>query len=390
MLTDRIVMALGLFLIASLHTLIFAIYQIPENFLLGHNAVLYKSILYATAVGASVGNPFLCRRIGLKKMLHYGLVFNGLGVATLWLNGFQPHGSWEILSMLLFGISLTSVINSLVTYIVLEFPKKVGLAVVALFIFLNGGVMLGPLVFGAFQSFHQPTWIFPFLIALLLLSLWFVQTYFFDPSFPAHLAQVKRGTLLWKELHYRLALYVIAIVAYGLTESTFSLWGYVNIKDLLGGQTANEIISFFWLFLIFGQIFLLLPLYFLPAKGVFSVLVLVVMGAGYFFAEQTTRFGLISGLAAAGFGCSAVFPLVLSMMEKEIATLTKGRTVLLYIEMAISLMIAGYVLGVGISDLWVELFGQHPLLPLSLHFQLAALYIGLTGLIVLFLTYKKP
>lgn len=167
--TDRIVMALGLFLIASLHTLIFAIYQIPENFLLGHNAVLYKSILYATAVGASVGNPFLCRRIGLKKMLYYGLVFNGLGVATLWLNGFQPHRGWEILSMLLFGVSLTSVINSLVTYIVLEFPKKVGLAIVALFIFLNGGVMLGPLVFGAFQSFHQPTLIFPFLVALLFL-----------------------------------------------------------------------------------------------------------------------------------------------------------------------------------------------------------------------------
>ncbi len=388
-LDHRFVITLSLFLIASLHTLIFSIYQIPENFLLGHHAVLYKSVLYATAVGASVGNPFLCRRIGLKKMLYYGLVFNGLGVGALWLHRFWPHSGTEILAMIFFGLSLTSVINSLVTYIVLEFPQKVGLGVVALFVFLNLGVMLGPLVFGVFQSFQKTTLIFPFLLAFLALSLWFVRSHFFDPSFPAHLAHLKKGTLLWKELHYRLALYIVAVIAYGLAESTFSLWGYVNIKDLIGEQTANEITSFFWLFLILGQLFLLLPLYFLPAKRVFYALILIIMASGYYFSWQTTRFGLISGLAAAGVGCSAIFPLLLSMIEKEIAPLAEGRLSLVYIEMALSWMIAGYVFGVGMSDLWVELFGNHPLIPLALHFQLAALYIGLTGLIVFFLSCTK-
>jgi hypothetical protein len=389
-LTDRLILTLSLFLIGSLHTMIFAIFQLPDNFLLGHASKSLefssKAILYFMAVGTSACHQILCRKMGLRKTLYFGLLCNLIGTASLWLNqtlNTQNHLAFIYLDMVFFGLALTSVINSLVTYIVIEFPKKVGTGIVALFAFLNLGAMLGPLLQGLFRHLNVDLYTYPFLILLLCLAIWFVHVYFFDPPFPAHLVHLRKGTLIWKELHYRLGLYILAIIAYGLTESTFSIWGYAHIKHLLGTTAASDATSFFWLFLIVGQIFLLLPLYFLPAKRIFYPLILIIMGAGAYFSLQHSLFGFIGGLAAAGFGCSAIFPILLSMMEKEILPFARGKPLLFFIELIVSLMLGGYFLGVGINDLWITLYGERPLL--SPHFNLAILYIGITGLITLFL-----
>lgn len=394
MLSKRFTLTLGLFLISTLHTMIFAIFQVPENFLMGHEGqalkISCKVVLYAIAIAVSLSNQFICRKIGLRNLLYGGLLCNLFGIIFVLLNQFlgaKGVVALIYLDMVFFGLAITSVINALVTYIIIEYPKKVGVAIVALFAFLNLGASLAPIALGIFQRLHIASLFFPFLLIFLLISLWFVHTHFFDPPFPAHLAHLRKGTLIWKELHYRLALYVIAIIAYGLTETTFSLWGYVQIKDLLGVAKADEAIPLFWLSLIIGQILLLLPLYFFSAKRIFYLLVLLIMGAGYYCSLQTGTLRLILGLVAAGFGCSAVFPILLSMMEKEILSFVHGGRLLFYIEMIVSLMLAGYFFGVGTIDIWVQKFGEHPTFPIPFHFLLAAFYIAITGLIVLFLSW---
>ena len=53
----------------------------------------------------------------------------------------------------------------------------------------------------------------------------FVYANFLNPIVPKYLVHLRRGTLIWKELHYRMGLFVLAMVFYGIVESAFSIWG---------------------------------------------------------------------------------------------------------------------------------------------------------------------
>ncbi len=396
-LSQRFILTLGLFLICTLHLMIFAIFQIPENFLMGRDApsllVACKVILYSFAIGTSLAHQFLCRRFGLRKALYFGLLCNLFGISTLLLNQYlsEVHGmiALVVLDMVFFGMALTSVVNALVTYIIIEFPKKVGLGIVALFAFGNLGYMLAPLMMEGIDVLQFKQLMYFLLIALLLLSIWFVHVVFFDPEIPSERIQLKKEGLIWRRLHYRLALFVVAIISYSLAETTFNLWGYVKIAKLFGTQVANETTPVFWLFLIIGQLLLLIPLYFFPARRIFYFLVIVLAVASFYLPMQESVSGFVLWLAIAGFGCSAVFPILLSQMEKEVLSFASGNRVLPYIEKSISLMIGGYFAGVGIIDLWVQLFGHHHYFTIVTHFHFAAGFIGITGLIALFLNLSR-
>lgn len=388
----RLILTLSLFLIGSLHTMIFAIFQIPENFLMGHDSlslsVVCKVILYSFAIGVSLGHQMLCRRFGLRKALYFGLVCNLVGIMTLLFNQYVSPTkgliSLIILDMMFFGMALTSVINALVTYIIIEFPKRVGLGIVALFAFFNLGPMTAPLLMDLSEAFHFEKFVYYFLIALLLISIWFVHVYFFDPPVSREV-HLKKGSIIWRQLHYRLGLFVISITMYALTETSFSLWGYLKIQMILGEAVANETIPFFWLFLIVGQVFLLAPLYFVSAKRIFYFLVVMVILSACMFPIQSSSAGFVVWLAIAGFGCSAVFPILLSQMEKEMMPFARGNALLPYIEKSISLMFAGYFSGVGIMDLWVQIKSKSLYFDLSTHFHFAALFIAITCLVFIFL-----
>lgn len=397
-LTSRMILTLGLFLIGSLHTMIFAIFQIPKNFLMGHEstalAAICKIILYFFAIAMSLSHQLLCRTFGLRKTLYFGLLCNLFGLATLILNHYVTGGSGLIsliiVDMIFFGMALTSVVNGLVTYIIIEFPKKVGMGIVALFAFFNIGPMTAPLFMEFFKASGTGIALDYILIGLILLSIWFVHIYFLNPPISPEKIQLRRGGVIWRELHYRLGLFVIAIIAYGYTETTFNLWGYIKIKNVFGVQLADETIPFFWMFLIIGQLFMLIPLYFLPAKKVFYFLVAVVAASCLFFPLQEKLGGFIGWLVVAGFGCSAVFPILLSQMEKEILPFAHGASIIPYIEKSISLMLAGYFIGVGLVDLWVQILGERPIFSDLTHFRLAAGAIVITAGISVFLDLTAP
>ena len=393
----RFLLTMSLFLIGCLHTMIFAFFQIPGNFLLGSGAedliLDCKLVLYACAIGTALSHQALCRIFGLRKVLYLGLLFNLFGLAILWFNQVSPVKGFVpliFLDMIFFGISITSVICALITYIILEYPKKLGVGITALFIFFNAGSMLAPVLLDIFNYFSAKTAMYPFLIALLIFAIWFVHAYFFDPQVPAHIERLRKGTLLWRELHYRLGLFAVAVIAFGLTETTFQAWGLLQIKATLGPQIATEIISVFWLFVILGQIFLLVPLYFFAARRVFYFLIALSVGALINLPVQTTLPGIIFGLAIAGLGCSAMVPILLSMIEREVLHFSFKHRVLPYIEGAASVVIAAYFIGVGVIDFWVEWVKESPLLSIPAHFHLAIYFIGATGVVVLYLNLTSP
>ncbi len=247
---------------------------------------------------------------------------------------------------------------------------------------------MAPILLNVFSRHQTP--FFLFLTFLLFLGIWYVHVFLFDIPFPSHLEHLRKGTLIWKELHYRLALFVIAIFAYGLTETTFNLWGFVQLDALFGTVIANETMPIFWLFLIIGQILLLVPLYFFPAKRIFYFLIFTIFAAALYFSYQQHLSGFIIGLVLAGFGCSAVLPILLSMMEKEILAFAPPSHLVPYIETVVSVLMGAYFTGMGVIDLWVDKWGHNPLFPIPLHFQLAAIYIAVMGLLSLFLNLTVP
>ncbi len=158
------------------------------------------------------------------------------------------------------------------------------------------------------------------------------------------------------------------------------------MQTLLGAKSAEETSSLFWLFMVIAQLILLIPLYFYKSIQVLIPLVFIVIGAALAFPLQSAIPGFIGALAAAGLGCSAIFPLLLSMMEKELLSFQKNGELLHYIEVGISVMLAGYFIGVGTVDLWVEVKNA----PTAFYFHLAAIFISITGLIAYFLNKFNP
>jgi hypothetical protein len=119
-------------------------------------------------------------------------------------------------------------------------------------------------------------------------------------------------------------------------------------------------------------------------------LILIIIGASIYFPLQQKIPGFILSLALAGFGCSAVFPILLSMMEKELLTFSRGGPLLHYIETSLSVMLAGYFFGVGTVDLVVQKWGENPWLPLSAYFHIAAFAIAITGSAAVYLNLTLP
>lgn len=385
-------LTVALFFIGTLHTLIFAIFQIPQNFLTGVHSLeftlLCKFFLYFLAIIVSFNHQLLGRKLGLRKTLYLGLLSNLLGLTAMVLNQtlFPTQGNLLLIwmSMSFFGLSLSSVLNCLVTYITIEYPKELGMATIILFAFFNLGPLLAPIVTTIFPLNGLHSLMYHLLWILLVVAIWFVHHYFFDPPVPVEKIHMHKGTIIWKELHYRLALFVMAIFSYGVVEGIYDLWGYLQVAANFGLELAGEVIPIFWLFLIVGQILLLAPLYFFSAKRIFYLLIAIIIIASFYFPNQERLSGYILWIAIGGAGCSAVFPILISQMEEEISPFAIGSHRLPYIEKSISIMIAGYLAGVGVVDLWSE-WGQKSLYFAS-PFDWAAVGSMVTGLIFFFLT----
>lgn len=391
-------LTISLFLIGSLHTLIFSIFQMPQNFLVGEHSVelilLCKFFLYLVAVIVSFCHQLLGRKLGLRKTLYLGLLCNLLGLTSVVLNQtfFPNQGSLLLmfLSMSFFGLSLASVLNCLVTYITIEYPKRLGMATIILFAFFNLGPLLAPILTAIFPIDGVYSLMYHFLWVLLAIAIWFVHRYFFDPPVSPDKIHMKKGTIIWKELHYRLAFFVIAIFFYGMVESSYDLWGHMEVNAKLGPVVAGEVIPIYWLFLIIGQVLLLAPLYFYPAKRILYFLIALIIFASYQFPLQESRSGFLLWAAIAGAGCSAVFPILIAQMELEILPFAIGNHRLPYLEKGISIMMGGYLAGIGVIDLWVERASQDPAPLFAFHFHWAALAVGITGILSLFLNLTAP
>ena len=291
------------------------------------------------------------------------------------------------IGMFFLGAAFSSVFIGLVTYLIIETPRHLSISVTILFAFMNLGAMLSAFFLDLFNTWLSGRLFLITMEVLILLSIVYILVFFFEPKFPKHLKNLKKSTSLWREMHYRLILFIIVIILYGICENTYNLWGDKFLHFFLTPHVANDTISIFWLFMIIGQILTLIPLYFTSARNVFYFLIFLMIISLFTFPFQTKLPGFIAMLALGGCACSACFPILLSLMEDEFKAIEKTSTshirILPYLESGLAWLIIGYIIGTGIVTMKIQ-FDQNPTMStVSSNFFLAILY----AVIILIITY---
>jgi MFS family permease len=402
--SSRIVLLTILFLLAFISAMLFQFIQVPDVFhpeKFSDFSKLVKRLimitLFASAVVAAMCNQLFARLFGIKKVLLLSFLFHLLALIFLTpihlgLGTFAESRLFAFVGMFFLGFAVTTILISLNTYVIIKMPGKVTFGILMLSVFANIGAFVSPLLFRLFGHFDME-WLFILFFFLLILgSIFVVARFLCDLPFPKHLVHLRKGTLIWKELHVRLLLFVFIVLFYTFCENTFNVWGLIYLFNFFEINPANEFISMFWFFLIIGQIIVVYLARKIDFRKIYYLLAMLMIVALIILSYKPQANWTIAALIIGGLGCSACFPLVLVMLEKELIYLTKVYRRLFYLpylEYGIAIMIGSYYLGNSIYYTMLVGVDQFFLSLPSLYFKIGV-FLGLTMLaIIIFLSYTS-
>lgn len=402
----RNITILSLFIISCLHAIAFGFVQYPTNFLTAHVSDAFHTsllfVLYGTALIVAFFYQWYTRAWGVKTSLIIGLIFYFFGLICLQI----PQYYFEVfiidyillvLGMICLGVAFSMVFIGLVTYLAIAIPEHLGIGIIVLFAFMNLGALLSTILLNLFSSWNAG-WLFLVIMEILIvLSIIYISVYLFNPVIPSHLKQNKTSHL-WKKLHYRLFLFILTIILYGICENTFNLYGEKFLSFFLSASITHNAISIFWLFMILGQIMMLFPLYFISARNIYYFLIFLMIVALLAFPFQTNLPGFLIILALGGTACAAIFPILLAMLEeeiKEIDIFASYESILPYLEMSCAWMIMGYLIGTGIVTINDSIQKTFTLDHVKNYFFIAIAYAAIMLIIAIYLfisfkPQKKP
>lgn len=371
MLRRNVPMTIFLFLIMTLHTATLGCFQWPHSFLsqeFTSHPVLYKLIFYSTAILVSLFHQPISKRIGLKMELTGGVISSALGMLLFNAHAILfPSGHWiMVFAMILMGIAMLSVINCLLTYVVLVFSNKTLLGIIALFAFGNAGMMLAPQMLRLGGHLHLTTELIFLIVTLLLMYGAGILILFDEPSYAQDPA-LQSGAYLRREMPLRFPLYLAALAAYGLIESTFSLWGEGLFSHTFSLTPSREATSSFWLAMVVCQILALFLLRIVDPKKFCLILSSAILVALAWLFSATSFSTLVVGMVIGGMGCSTIYSITLYFLTKEIQFLSQNNRdrYLSLIENGVSWMTASYMLAVGLTDIitdWLDRYSKIPFL----------------------------
>ena len=338
---------------------------------LGLSSAQYGAIFLpqvALAIVGSVSGGTLARRLGLKTLLLAMLAANALSqlllAGSLWV---EPSLAFPAILLgtasmgLGFGLS-GAPLNS---FPPLLFPEKDETAVVAVHTLLGLGLAIGPLVVAPFVAAGQ--WVgFPLLLlSLMVLALAAAAGIAFPTDEAADTAQAAATRPTGRVLFW---LFVAVAVLYAFAEGTFSNWAVVYLNEGLGASeaTAGLSLSVFWGALVAGRLLVSALVLRLPARAIWLALPVLMIAAFLLLPYAETAAAGIALFGLAGFGCSAFFPLTITLISKCFPE---------HVSWVSSMMVAALMTGVGIGSF---VFGPlQDVFSFDQLYQLSALYPAL-------------
>lgn len=394
-----------LFIISILHGLIFATAQDITRFLSqamdaaldAHRGILSLS-LYFSGVAVPLLNQRFCRLWGIKRVFISGLCANFVGIGFFLLTNFLTAGSFVsylliVFGMLSLGAAISSIATILATYVVVEFPKIIALGLILFYSALNFGFQLSHPLLTYFSEVGAQG---AYLVGLTLVMAFFVlivRLYFVAPAIPGHLDEFRKGTQIWKELHYRFGLFIVAMIFYGMIETTFTAFGHRYLEDFVSIDAANSALFFFWLALNLGQIGIGVPAFWLLPSKVLKILPLFIITALVLIPFQTEASEFLMAFSIGGLGCSAVFPLLIAMIILDIKSLAQRdahESMIPYMEAGCGYMVASYTLGLGIIAFQAEFMDRFAPNVLLVNFKVGVVYAIALLFLIFYLARTSP
>ncbi len=318
--------------------------------------------LVVLAIGGSSLGPRVAQRAGLKAVFVAGLGLNLVSMAVLALSQrfVASHGvAYGLLfaATAALGAGFGATLMALNTYVEQFFPKRTNAAIPALHAFLGTGSASAPVLVAIFIG--TAWWLLPLAVAggFLILGLaGLSQPLRAAAGGARHAAAAprRRSALLW--------LYAAAVLLYGICETVFGNWAtlYLHGDEHASLVSAELALTAFWVFVTVGRVATAVLSVWIAARWIYRILPVVIFAA--FLGIPVVSHDAVMGIVAfgvAGLGCSAFFPLSISMAEQQFsaqAAAVSGE------------LVAAYMVGYGIGA-----FGVGPVRDLG-HVPLAVIY----------------
>ena len=282
-----------------------------------------------TAILSSLLGAGLTRKIGGKRVLLIGLAADLLSMALLFGSQFATGTHPLAYGLLLaatacLGVGFGFTVPSLNTFTAAFFPEKVDQAILTLNALLGLGTALAPIFATIFVGFGF-WWGLPVLMSGLTLAL-----ILFSLRLP--LQRCKAGGTGDRssegKMPARFWLYAAFALLYGICETLNGNWATVYMSSTLGASTTLSSLSLtvFWVMVTGGRVLFAAIEKWVPERWVYRGLPIVIALAFVAIAAVPKDQPIIAILCfgLAGFGCSALLPLVISFGQEELTTMTSA------------------------------------------------------------------
>lgn len=299
--------------------------------------LLYLAMI-GFAISSSLAAAFLVKRLPLKTIFIIGTA--GYALSQLLLALSYPAQSYALvlLSISVLGIGFGFTGTAVNFYPTQFFPMHRDAAIIFVHVAFGVGATLAPALLTLAQTFVG--WAFyPATASLLLLALAALAV-----ALPLE-ASMPRAPREGSTSSVPLGLWLFCVVAalYALCEATFSNWAVIFLVEAKGLSltSASSGLSAFWFALTLGRLLASLLARPIGAEKIYLALPPMITLAFLLAPSVDGEWGALLCFLLAGFGCSAFFPLNVSLAIKyfpEQAAMTGG------------LMSAFVMLGIGIAS----------------------------------------
>jgi len=301
------------------------------------------------AVLASSLGPALSQRWSLKKVLQSGLSANFLAMTLLAFSGLWQRSPGVAYGILLvatgsLGFGFGATVMALNTYAGEFFPRSADRAILALNALLGAGTALAPLFVAIFVSLGV-WWMLPVITAIALATL---LLYTFRTPLKASASNAAR-TKDSQRFPLRFWLYAAAVLLYGIAETLSGNWSgpYLTGERGVSAQGASYALTAFWAMVTVGRVLFAALSAKIAPRWIYAGLPILLVAAFQVVSRVDSQTSGIVAFGLAGLGCSAFFPLCISLSGQEFPQLAAAMS---------GGMVAFYQAGYGVAA-----FGVGPL-----------------------------
>jgi fucose permease len=304
------------------------------------------------AILASSSGPSLARRWTLKRVLQAGLAADLLAMTLLAASRLLvdlPGAAYGVLLVATgsLGFGFGAAVMAMNTFVQKFSPGREDRSVLALNALLGAGTALAPLFVAIFIG-AGAWWLMPVMVAVALAGLLFVSTK--EPlDVPAGAAA---GASRSERLPRRFWLFAAAVFLYGILETLNGNWSgsYLTGEGGVSVRGASLALMAFWAMVTIGRV-LFATASSRAVRWIYAGLPVLLAAAFQAISRVDSEAGGIAAFGVAGLGCSAFFPLCISLSGQEYPRLAAAMA---------GGIVAFYQMGYGVAA-----FGVGPLRELA-------------------------